>query len=298
MDKEFIIRNFGSDKKFSCLKCRKKRINNMQLCRRCSVNSEWVPYEEFKNIEYIGKGGFSQIYKATWEKNNGISDDGTIRRSETEIVLKVLNNSQNVDTKFLKKKIIHRNLRSGNILVDRLVIRSRNDPNDLAIVSDLGFSQPANIDSIFQENLKNMDLGMIMWQLTSGYRPFHDQEHGPKLILDILDGKRPEITEDTPKCWANLMKRCWHPDPFQRPTIQEICKLSFSLKGFPNLPPPGASVLFTLIINGSYFSERQEAKKKRLDMIEFKKPFVKNPGYEYPNSRYYSRSLNSTTIGI
>ncbi|RHZ61612.1 hypothetical protein Glove_346g118 [Diversispora epigaea] len=37
---------------------------------------------------------------------------------------------------------------------------------------------------------------IIMWQLTSGHRLFHDQEHGPKLILDIL---RPEITVDTPQ---------------------------------------------------------------------------------------------------
>ncbi|CAG8537242.1 14_t:CDS:2, partial [Diversispora eburnea] len=35
------------------------------------------------------------------------------------------------------------------------------------------------------------------------------------------------------------------------------------------------------------------AEKKRLEMIRSKKPFVKKPGYEHPNSRYYSTSLNS-----
>src|SRR4051794_32610858 len=122
------MNEFISDKKTNCLKCKRKRINSMQLCRRCStmekehlvVNSgnknidnfikksqsaknksiaspflEWVPYDEFKNIEYIGKGGFSQIYKATWKKNEGISYSGIIHRSETEVVLKELNNSQN-----------------------------------------------------------------------------------------------------------------------------------------------------------------------------------------------------------
>ncbi|CAG8606747.1 792_t:CDS:2, partial [Diversispora eburnea] len=41
-----------------------------------------------------------------------------------------------------------------------------------------------------------------------------------------------------------------------------------------------------------------EAEKKRLEMIEFKKPFVKNPGYEHPNSRYYSTSLSSMIESI
>ncbi|CAG8648481.1 8559_t:CDS:1, partial [Diversispora eburnea] len=37
----------------------------------------------------------------------------------------------------------------------------------------------------------------------------------------------------------------------------------------------------------------KKAEDKRLEMVESKKPFVKNPGYEHPNSRYYSTSLNS-----
>ncbi|CAG8628707.1 865_t:CDS:1, partial [Diversispora eburnea] len=41
------------------------------------------------------------------------------------------------------------------------------------------------------------------------------------------------------------------------------------------------------------WSEFKKAEDKRLEMIESKKSFVKNPGYEHPNSRYYSRSLNS-----
>ncbi|RHZ75474.1 hypothetical protein Glove_213g113 [Diversispora epigaea] len=93
-------------------------------------------------------------------------------------------------------------------------------------------------------------------------------------LLDILDGKRPEITEDTPECWADLMKRCWHPGPSQRPTIQEISELSKEFRKF------------------------NEAEKKRLEMVKSKKPFVKNLGHEHPNSRYYSTSLNSMLESI
>ncbi|RHZ61650.1 hypothetical protein Glove_346g134 [Diversispora epigaea] len=140
-------------------------------------------------------------------------------------------------------------------------------------------------------------LGMIMWQLTSGHRPFHDQEHGPKLILDILDGKRPEITEDTPERWSNLMKSCWHPDPSQRPTIQEISRFS---EEFLNYYYYGSEDYVKKHHPEIYdiWLEFNEAEKKRLEMVECKKPFVKNPGYEHPNSRYYSMSLNSMLESI
>jgi hypothetical protein len=29
---------------------------------------EFVPYEQFKNVEFIAKGGFSRIYKATLDR--------------------------------------------------------------------------------------------------------------------------------------------------------------------------------------------------------------------------------------
>ena len=41
-------------------------------------------------------------------------------------------------------------------------------------------------------------------------------------MLDILEGKRPEITKDTPEFYADLMKKCWNSNPENRPTAKEI----------------------------------------------------------------------------
>jgi serine/threonine protein kinase len=65
-------------------------------------------------------------------------------------------------------------------------------------------------------------LGMIMWELTTGCKPFANVEHDANLIYKIIDGKRPEITNDTPECYANLMKKCWDSNPSNRPTINEF----------------------------------------------------------------------------
>src|SRR5579863_7507248 len=64
--------------------------------------------------------------------------------------------------------------------------------------------------------------GIIMWEISSGENSFHDLDHDKYLALRILKGLRPEITNDTPLCYQNLMQQCWHSDPTQRPTAEQI----------------------------------------------------------------------------
>jgi hypothetical protein len=70
---------------------------------------EFVPYDQFKNIEFIAEGGFSKIYKATWvdgpinwscfkRDNNDI-----IRSNNYTVVLKKLNSSNNITSKELNE---------------------------------------------------------------------------------------------------------------------------------------------------------------------------------------------------
>jgi serine/threonine protein kinase len=60
---------------------------------------------------------------------------------------------------------------------------------------------------------------MIMWEFTSGIPPFNSEAHDHHLVLSVCEGERPEITENTPKCYIDLMKKCWDSDLFNRPTI-------------------------------------------------------------------------------
>jgi serine/threonine protein kinase len=60
---------------------------------------------------------------------------------------------------------------------------------------------------------------MIMWEFTSGIPPFKYKAYDHCLALSICEGNRPEIIENTPKCYIDLMKKCWDPDPSDRPTI-------------------------------------------------------------------------------
>src|SRR3954454_21506812 len=114
--------------------------------------------------------------------------------------------------------------------------------NDYWYIGDLGLSQPANNPptnneiygvipyiapeifkgAVFSKESDVYSMGMIMWEFTSGCKPFTDVDHNTDLIYQIIDGKRPEITSDTPECYSNLMKSCWYSDPLKRPSILEI----------------------------------------------------------------------------
>ncbi|PKY29477.1 kinase-like protein [Rhizophagus irregularis] len=134
-----------------------------------------------------------------------------------------------------EKDFVHRDFHSGNILVE--IIENDSCKIDQYLIGDLGLSQPANeiphdssiygvIPYIAPEIFKGVKfskssdiycMGMIMWELTTGCKPFANIEHDVDLIYKIIDGKRPNITDDTPEDFANLMKRCWNPDPKKRP---------------------------------------------------------------------------------
>ncbi|KAG9302805.1 hypothetical protein G9A89_009582 [Geosiphon pyriformis] len=67
--------------------------------------------------------------------------------------------------------------------------------------------------------------GMLLWELVTGKPPFHDYSHDNILIMAILNGARPKITFPLiPPSIAEIIKKCWHPNPKNRPTAKEVEK--------------------------------------------------------------------------
>ncbi|GBC37327.2 kinase-like domain-containing protein [Rhizophagus irregularis DAOM 181602=DAOM 197198] len=137
------------------------------------------------------------------------------------------------------KNLIHCDFHDGNIL-------NHNDKNkDKFYISDLGLCQPAKsflkkydiygvIPFMAPEVLRGKSytpasdlysFSMIMWELTSGVPPFNNRAHDIQLSLSICKGERPEIIENTPQCYVDLMKKCWNEDPLKRPSSKEVLKI-------------------------------------------------------------------------
>ncbi|CAI2162704.1 3601_t:CDS:2 [Funneliformis geosporum] len=65
--------------------------------------------------------------------------------------------------------------------------------------------------------------GMIMWILAAGVRPWCNRAHDLNLAKEICSGLRPEIPEETPYIYIQLMEQCWDPDPSNRPSALHLC---------------------------------------------------------------------------
>ena len=81
--------------------------NSQQNSKYTNQLLEWIPYNKFKNIEYLDKGGFSTVYKAIWldgpiyywNKN----ENKWIRKNNIAVSLKNLNESSNLNEEFLNE---------------------------------------------------------------------------------------------------------------------------------------------------------------------------------------------------
>ncbi|CAB4431901.1 unnamed protein product [Rhizophagus irregularis] len=190
---------------------------------------------------------------------------------------------------------IHRDFHSGNIL---LVKSYRKWKTGQWIIGDLGLSQPVqsvnNISSndtiygvmpylapeilksnSFSKSTTSSDvysMSMIMWEITAGRKPFSNVKHDVQFAFKVIDGERPKITDDTPECFVNLMKRCWDTDPTKRPSMKEIRNT------------------FSLWYNEKESVEFDEAEKARNKLIELRK-------FD-PNSTETSHSNTIVVIGI
>jgi len=73
----------------------------------------FVPYNQFKDVKFIAKGGFSEVYKAIWIDGPVINNWNKKKQSfckpaynkNYEVVLKKLNNSKEITSKELNEVI-------------------------------------------------------------------------------------------------------------------------------------------------------------------------------------------------
>ncbi|POG75260.1 kinase-like domain-containing protein, partial [Rhizophagus irregularis DAOM 181602=DAOM 197198] len=136
-----------------------------------------------------------------------------------------------------QKRIFHRDLHTGNILFFTNSISKINIFGDNIFISDMGLcGEVDNTDKTkiygvmpyvapevlrgipYSQSADIYSFGMIMYFAATGRQPFTNCAHDKLLALDICNEIRPEINEqEAPKCYIDLMKKCWDSDPKNRP---------------------------------------------------------------------------------
>src|SRR5207248_9496008 len=104
--------DFELNKKILCEGCKEKKIEkltdkcgNEEIARflyyQCKLNAysydseyiRWIPFDEFKNIKYLAKGGFGEVHKATWIRYYYYSDYKMIYYDRKVVLKRIYNNS-------------------------------------------------------------------------------------------------------------------------------------------------------------------------------------------------------------
>ena len=124
--------------------------------------------------------------------------------------------------------------------------------------------------------------GMIMYFIATGSKPFANCAHDEYLAIRICDGNRPEVNkQEVPECYIDLMKKCWNPDPNNRPGIS---KIEESIREFYN----SITYDYSDEIN-KQFNEAEKYRKANLLIVKNNQPII------HPQAIYTSRLLNSYT---
>ncbi len=259
-----------------------------------------INYDDIALDKQIGKGGFGDVYKGTWNGQevaikqlhmDKMSDESEQEfTQETKIwfklrhpniaqlfgicvppdpycmimaykkkgsLYKLLKSKESIswDARYRiakdivsallylhKKNILHRDLKSLNVLVSKQEDQLRASLTDFglseikqetATTTKVGTEQSiGTLLWMAPELLKGSNCsqksdiyayGMLLWELASRKRPFKGK---PSAVIPTLikDGNTPEIPTSTPPVFARLIKRCWDLNPKERPSVQDILK--------------------------------------------------------------------------
>ncbi|RIA92660.1 kinase-like domain-containing protein [Glomus cerebriforme] len=141
--------------------------------------------------------------------------------------------------------------------------------------------------------------GMVMYFVATGKQPFADRAHDEVLALDICNGIKPEINElEVPKCYIDLMKKCWNSTPENRPNVTEIEEMIWLFR-------------YSYTLNATEFKREMKIKKEYYhyeiegqfkEVEEYRKAnglsIEKSKSITHPQAIYTSRLLNPFTKDI
>lgn len=165
-----------------------------------------------------------------------------------------------MSTTCIKKKIVHRDLKSANILVKQVEDADMEVEYVQVKVNDFGLSKTKETsisNSIMSYNVGTSrwmapeiiklpevklmgfgstkklpkynfkgdiySFGMVCYEILTGDVPFQDEGSEREVKKMVLEGIRPQLPYNSPPRLIELIKTCWSQDPMERPTIGDIC---------------------------------------------------------------------------
>ena len=142
--------------------------------------------------------------------------------------------------------IVHRDLKSGNVLIssdmemkvcDFGTARAVVDKCEQSTVRGTYRWMAPEImkedDAIIDKNCDVFSYGCVLYELFERKLPYYNEKNSVFLAMKVLDGLRPEFSEDSsvPAFTKELMLACWEEDAQRRPQFED-CITSLRMKTF------------------------------------------------------------------
>ncbi|GES75068.1 kinase-like domain-containing protein [Rhizophagus clarus] len=138
-----------------------KIIRNAQLsAKNSNYVLEWIPYNKFKNVVYVAKGGYGTVYSAYWSDGHILGWDKKFnqwkRYGTDHVALKRIHNSQFITIEFLDQIArTHLQLHDGNMIIQYYGITRYPETEDYMIVME--FANQGSVRSYLNGRFNTMD---------------------------------------------------------------------------------------------------------------------------------------------
>lgn len=92
----------------------------------------------------------------------------------------------------------------------------------------------------YTEKVDVYSYGILVWQMARDRVPFKGLNKEEFLRNVSSGGERPKLDSSWPPAFSNLLTRCWHQDPLQRPTFANVIEELDRMIHGESTPPPAA----------------------------------------------------------